>query len=1492
MCICLSEVMFHKRRHEEMKAPGFYSGGFSCWHMFPSSIRPKTPGSRVQFLPWLLIHLLVILLPGQASCNHTSAAPSSPPTTTTAAQASEYYFIDVTVDVTGQKKDESEIIAWLKQIFQTQLEKCAQPTSPQTSTPTSNSTETTTTTVQIYNITTAATTVDTTTQNYTTELSAVNSTTPDNTTTTAVTMVPTPNNTTTAVPTVPTPNNTTTAVPTVPTPNNKTTAVPTVPTPNNKTTAVTTVPTTPNNTTTAVTTVPTTPNNTTTAVTTVPTTLNNKTTAVPMVPTPNNKTTAVTTVPTTPNNTTTADTVPTANYTTATATSTATTSTEGTTNTSTTPATTQNSSSTTSSAISTRERISVAVNLPFWATKSYQRVKRVVRQISGNMTDSSGTTNDTTMGVYKEMEVSCAIKTGIKNTKCAVTLQLSQRVHPCCILHTLCAASKNSSDIHVVGQKIDRLNQLHSNECSSDPGEKNSCIYTGPTSPTCNNSAAAYEVPPSNLSTCPATNRTCSCSAYCNRSDAYYTFEILVQDPMMNFSYVSSLISKLKQPPPCNTTTNASCPLSIIAVEYKDANLTCGSTTNLQSCMVVLGFSREVPICSVAAAVMKVFRSETQISFNGKVIRAAICETSGVSDNPLQPQATWLFMNLKPATFCSIIQASNILGCQNGKNVVVQLEEDCVATGVFTTASPNMTTMQTNDTALPVNATSSPLNTTTAQLNTTAAPNTTTTSNNTTTAINTNTTTTTSNNTTTSINTNTTTAINTNTTTTTSNNTTTSINTNTTTTTSNNTTTSINTNTTTTNSNNTNTTNNTNITATSTTTSTTANITTTTPKTTTTTNETIIVPTTAGTDEGQANALLELSKNVSNLNASQVNQLVSQLEKLLSGPTVSLALGNTSVNIVSQLLGASPQTLSQSSNRIIGIVDTVGLKLVMGEKAQSLLSPAVALSVKPADGANFQQTFFSISDPTNVQVRGDPRLTRSVTKDSSTPQGSISLPSSLTQNLTTEEQQQVSRVQFNFYQKSTVFQDRSIGKRKLNSGILGASVANLSIKGLKDDIIIHLRNTEPVPANFVATCVFWDFTLNEGSGGWNSNGCNVQKSTDNETVCGCNHLTSFAILLDLARQPITSRLQATILTFITYIGCGLSAIFLSVTLLTYLAFGKLRKDIPSKILIQLCLSLLLLNLVFLVDAWLALYPGALGLCISTAWFLHYFLLVSFTWMGLGAVHMYLALVKVFNSYISHYMLRFSVVGWGVPMIVVIIVIAVDKNNYGLVSYGKFSDGTSDEFCWLKNDIAFYVAVVAYFCVIFLFNLAMFIVVLVQLYRIKKQNPQNTQHRTTLQDVRSVVGITILLGLTWGFAFFAWGPVNLPFMYLFAIFNSLQGFFIFVFHCAVKENVRRQWRTYLCCGSMRLAENSEWSRTATQKTVRKLSLTKLTSLQSSNSSRGNNSSSSSSFLVSDSSEQINGIGSPFDDAAIIGNEDQSMDVVLNEINRQHRHSHSS
>uniref|UniRef100_A0A4W4GJG0 Adhesion G protein-coupled receptor G2b n=1 Tax=Electrophorus electricus TaxID=8005 RepID=A0A4W4GJG0_ELEEL len=465
---------------------------------------------------------------------------------------------------------------------------------------------------------------------------------------------------------------------------------------------------------------------------------------------------------------------------------------------------------------------------------------------------------------------------------------------------------------------------------------------------------------------------------------------------------------------------------------------------------------------------------------------------------------------------------------------------------------------------------------------------------------------------------------------------------------------------------------------------------------------------------------------------------------------------------------------------IIRLVDTVGLKLVVQSQMATILAQSLALAVKKVDGTAFPQTTFTMIDSSDLQA---PNIT------TFTPC-----------NLTTQEQQMASRVQFNFYQKSTLFQ-------VLILELFKALISVVTLRHLTHLLGRHIFILLAKIENYTLSCVFWDFYLNGGAGGWSPEGCKVMNRTANETVCSCNHLTGFGVLLNIFQEGPPNPLQALILSYITYIGCGISAIFLSITLLTYLSFEKLRKDTPSKILIHLCLALLMLNLVFLLDSWLALYANAKGLCISTAFFLHYFLLASFTWMALEAVHMYIVFVKVFNTYVSRFMVKLGFAGWGIPLVVVIIVIATDENNYGLVSYGKVDNEYTNDFCWLKSEIAFYVGVVVYFCVVFLMNLTMFIVVMVQLCRIKRQNPHSVQYRSSLQQLRSVAGLTVLLGLTWGFAFFAWGVLNLPFMYLFAIFNSLQGFFIFVLHCAVKENVRRQWRTYLCCGKFRLPENS-------------------------------------------------------------------------------------
>ncbi|KFQ09995.1 G-protein coupled receptor 64, partial [Haliaeetus albicilla] len=586
------------------------------------------------------------------------------------------------------------------------------------------------------------------------------------------------------------------------------------------------------------------------------------------------------------------------------------------------------------------------------------------------------------------------------------------------------------------------------------------------------------------------------------------------------------------------------------------------------------------------------------------------------------------------------------------------------------------------------------------------------------------------------------------------------------------------------------------------------------------------------------------------ISITTAEQIVSKIENDLAAGTVEPKDVERMVSEVSKVLTASQPLPPRISNRIIKLVDYIGLKLNFSATSVDFASPSLALAVVKTNSIHSNQMSFAVQDSADLQISLGINAIHDLNH-----LGSITLPSSLLTNLPPEELDVASRIIFNFFKKTTVFQDLSLKNASLISNVISSSVANLTISNLKANVTVTLQNIKPNQDNSTVRCVFWDFNKNGGHGGWSYEGCVVKESRVNETVCSCNHLTSFAVLMNLYGNTPLNPTQELVLTFISYIGCGLSAIFLSITLVTYIAFEKIRRDYPSKILIQLCSALLLLNLVFLLDSWIALYDTQ-GLCIAVAVFLHYFLLVSFTWMGLEAFHMYLALVKVFNTYVRKYILKFCVVGWGLPAIVVSIVLAVSPDNYGLITTGKVSINRPDEFCWIKNRIVFYITAVGYFCLIFLINISMFIVVLIQLCRIKKKKQLGAQRKTSIQDLRSVAGLTFLLGITWGFAFFT---VNEVFTYLFTIFNTLQGFFIFIFYCVAKENVRKQWRRYLCCGKFRLAENSDWSRTATNGLKKQTVNQGVSSSSNSLQSNSNSTNSTTLLMNNDYSVHANGNG---------------------------------
>ncbi|NXW33655.1 AGRG2 protein, partial [Phaetusa simplex] len=592
------------------------------------------------------------------------------------------------------------------------------------------------------------------------------------------------------------------------------------------------------------------------------------------------------------------------------------------------------------------------------------------------------------------------------------------------------------------------------------------------------------------------------------------------------------------------------------------------------------------------------------------------------------------------------------------------------------------------------------------------------------------------------------------------------------------------------------------------------------------------------------------SVHTTTINVTTAEQIVSKIENDLAAGKVETKDVERMINEVSKVLTASQPLPPRISNRIIKLVDYIGLKLNFSATSADFASPSLALAVVKTNSIRSNEMSFAVQDSADLQISLGINSINDLNN-----LGSITLPSSLLTSLPPEELDLASRIIFNFFKKTTVFQDLSLKNASLISNVISSSVSNLTISNLKANVTVTLQNIKPNQDNSTVRCVFWDFNKNGGHGGWSYEGCIVKESRVNETVCSCNHLTSFAVLMNLYGNTPLNPTQELVLTFISYIGCGLSAIFLSVTLVTYIAFEKIRRDYPSKILIQLCAALLLLNLVFLLDSWIALYDTR-GLCIAVAVFLHYFLLVSFTWMGLEAFHMYLALVKVFNTYVRKYILKFCIVGWGLPAVVVSIVLAVSPDNYGLITTGRVSINRPDEFCWIKNRVVFYITAVGYFCLIFLINISMFIVVLIQLCRIKKKKQLGAQRKTSIQDLRSVAGLTFLLGITWGFAFFT---VNEVFTYLFTIFNTLQGFFIFIFYCVTKENVRKQWRRYLCCGKFRLAENSDWSRTATNGLKKQTVNQGVSSSSNSLQSNSNSTNSTTLLMNNDYAVHMNGNG---------------------------------
>ncbi|XP_061454867.1 adhesion G-protein coupled receptor G4 isoform X2 [Rhineura floridana] len=547
--------------------------------------------------------------------------------------------------------------------------------------------------------------------------------------------------------------------------------------------------------------------------------------------------------------------------------------------------------------------------------------------------------------------------------------------------------------------------------------------------------------------------------------------------------------------------------------------------------------------------------------------------------------------------------------------------------------------------------------------------------------------------------------------------------------------------------------------------------------------------------------------NASKLSKEEMKVLVTKLTDIANCEEISQRLATKMLQIIDIFMtwGTDIQDLQPEVNSILELLDQISFKMSFSGKNESIILPRLALALMRPDPLNFQGIAFGVTSyNSNMTPEIDIRST-----PFKTALASIFLPELLSDYLGEQSfnPEDHTTIQFTFFGFTSLFQDSSVKNEDLITYVVGASVENVSVQNLDKPVNIILQHIKQKEADASVHCVFWDFTRNNHHGGWNKTGCQVQHTDPNYTICNCDHLTHFGVLLDVSRTSVSDA-DDKILTLVSYVGCGLSSIFLGLALVVYLSIDKLRGDYPSKILVNHCFALLMLNLTFLLNSWLATFHMH-ALCVTVAVVLHYFLLVTFTWMGLEAIHMYYALIKVFNTYVPRYMLKFFIAGWGIPMLIIATVLVISRDFYGAGSGSPFK-----LFCWIQDDRVFYISVLAYFCLVFLLNMATFIAVLVQIHTMKAKHPGqvDTWSHNLLHDLKRVASLMVLLSLTWGFAFFALEPLKSFFTYLFAICNTLQGFFIFIFHCLMKENVRKQCQMHFCWGKFRLSY-SDWSSSA-------------------------------------------------------------------------------
>lgn len=127
-------------------------------------------------------------------------------------------------------------------------------------------------------------------------------------------------------------------------------------------------------------------------------------------------------------------------------------------------------------------------------------------------------------------------------------------------------------------------------------------------------------------------------------------------------------------------------------------------------------------------------------------------------------------------------------------------------------------------------------------------------------------------------------------------------------------------------------------------------------------------------------------------------------------------------------------------------------------------------------------------------------------------------------------------------------------EKKINSKVLSASLGQGRHIQLHQPVTLCLQHLQTENVSN-PTCVFWDYTLND----WSKEGCSRVSTNLTHTICSCNHLTNFAILVDVKPTHTGGQVSLPVLTFLVVL-LVVCAVVATVLVVRYVRKHNARKD--------------------------------------------------------------------------------------------------------------------------------------------------------------------------------------------------------------------------------------------------------------------------------------------------------------------------------------------